>query len=89
MKKLVRLLIVALVAGAIATIIVQRERLKQIDREQLAQQIREGTTQIRDAVQTRLDRSPVDEDAAAPATDAVAEGVEEHTEAADAEAKDD
>jgi K+-sensing histidine kinase KdpD len=78
------LLMVALVAGAIATIIVQRERLQQLDREQLANQIKEGTTQIRDAIQTKLDRGAVDE-AAAAATEGVedaAEAVEEQVEAA-------
>jgi hypothetical protein len=40
-KQLMRLLIVALIAGAVATIIVQRDRLRQMDREKLAAQMRE------------------------------------------------
>jgi hypothetical protein len=40
-KQLMRLLIVALIAGAVATIIVQRDRLRQMDRERLAAQMRE------------------------------------------------
>ena len=81
-----KLLMVALVAGAVATIIVQRERLQQIDREQLANQIKEGTTQIRDAIQTKLDRSTADEVAAA-ATDAVEDAEETVKEQAEAAAQ--
>jgi K+-sensing histidine kinase KdpD len=80
---------VALVAGAIATIIVQRERLQQLDREKLANQIKEGTTQIRGAIQAKLDRGAVDEaaEAATEAVDEVADAVEEQDEAAAEEAE--
>jgi len=42
-----KLLIVALVAGAVATMVVQRDRLRQLDRAELM-------AQLRDAVQSKL-----------------------------------
>lgn len=80
LKKLTRLLIFALVAGAIATLIVQRQRLQQIDREQLANQIREGTTQVTEAIQAKFDRGG--DEAATEAVEAAAEAAAE-TDAAD------
>ena len=47
MKKLMKLLIVALVAGTVATMVVQRDRLRQLDRAELM-------AQLRDAVQSKL-----------------------------------
>lgn len=47
MKKLMKLLIVALVAGAVATMVVQRDRLRQLDKAELM-------AQLRDAVQSKL-----------------------------------
>lgn len=41
MRPLVRLLVVAFIAGVIATMIVQRDRLRQMDKDQLARQIRD------------------------------------------------
>jgi hypothetical protein len=85
-KPLIRLLIVALVAAAGATVIVQRERLREIDREQLAAQIRE-------AIETRFSRGdrtielPAVEDAEME-LDAPVEQVEEAAEDLKAAAED-
>jgi hypothetical protein len=76
-KKLLRLLIVAVVAGAVATVIVQRDRLRQLDREQLAAQVREGIQSLRKRGEeaTRATAETVEEKADA-AEDQVAEAVE-------------
>jgi hypothetical protein len=42
MKQLIRILIAALVAAAVATIVIQRDRLRQIDRKELVASIREA-----------------------------------------------
>ena len=47
MKKFLQFLVVVLVAAGVATIIVQRDRLRQIDREQLV-------GQVRDAIQSKM-----------------------------------
>ena len=50
MKRLPLLLIIVAVAAAVAMIVAQRERLRELDRMQI-------TAQIRAAVETRLKRS--------------------------------
>lgn len=91
MKKLVRLLIVALIAGGVATIIVQRERLRQLDKEQLTIQIRDGIQSalkrgeeaaqstaetVEEALDTAAEKVEDAADAAAEAAEAAADAVE-------------
>lgn len=84
MKQLMRLLIVALVAGGVATIIVQRDRLREIDREELATQIREGIQSMLKRGEEAAEETADEVDAAlesvadeaAPAADAIEEASE-------------
>jgi predicted lactoylglutathione lyase len=97
-KKLIRLLIVAIVAGAVATMIVQRDRLRQMDREQLAAQIRDGIQSLRDrskeatqataemvddAAEAAAERIDDAADVAVEKMDAAAEALEEASENTD------
>lgn len=54
MKKLTRLLIVALVAAAVTTIVVQRDRLRQIDRDEMISSMREAVESGRKTIESRL-----------------------------------
>ena len=93
MKQLMRLLIVAIIAGAVATIIVQRDRIRQVDREALAGQIRDGIQSVLkrgeetaastlEAVEAGLDTAEAKVEEAAEAAAEVAEEVSDAVEEA-------
>ena len=59
---MMRLLMAALVAAAVATIVLQRERLRQMDRAEMV-------TQIREAIESRIRRRKSLEETVAEAID--------------------
>ena len=85
MKQLTRILIAALVAAAIATIVVQRDQLRQIDRAELAAQMRHAVESMKGRRSRAIEESiadAIEDPAATSAAEAVDEAVDEATDAA-------
>ena len=84
MKQLTRILIAALVAAAIATIVVQRDRLRQIDRAELAGQFRQAVESMKGRRSRAIDESiadAIDDSAETPADEEAVEATDAATDA--------